>query len=129
MIFSKDRMLPYLAENKHRLYNFLVDSSIVLLLFGTVALMPNENAIFLALLVQPLYYLLIETYSGKTVGKYVTNTSVYMNDGKIPTKKAIAIRTLCRFIPFEWVTYLIGKQPICLHDKLSKTIVVEDRLI
>lgn len=47
-----------------------------------------------------------------------------MEDGTKPDFKAVALRTLCRFIPFEAFTYLGSSNPMGWHDKLSSTRVV-----
>jgi len=70
------------------------------------------------------YYGLQEHYTGRTIGKYITKTKVVMRDGSKPSFKTILLRSLCRFIPFEAVTFLFGEST-GLHDTISKTRVIE----
>lgn len=69
------------------------------------------------------YYILTEYYFQRTLGKVLTQTKVVSETGDKPTLKQITIRTLCRSIPMEYVSYLAS--PEGLHDKLSKTRVVK----
>ncbi|MCY1461177.1 hypothetical protein D9M71_788050 [compost metagenome] len=43
-----------------------------------------------------------------------------------PNFKAICIRTLCRLIPFDALSFL-GKSERIWHDSISKTFVVEKK--
>lgn len=71
-----------------------------------------------------LYYLLFEAITGRTLGKLITGTKVVNEFGEKPDIKTIAIRTICRFIPFEVFSYF-GDEPTGWHDRLSKTYVVK----
>jgi uncharacterized RDD family membrane protein YckC len=74
-----------------------------------------------------VYYGLFETLSGRTLGKLVTETRVVMRDGTTPGNDAILIRTLCRQIPLEFLSFLFSIPiPIGWHDMLSKTLVVDN---
>jgi uncharacterized RDD family membrane protein YckC len=68
------------------------------------------------------YYYLTEYYVGKTPAKYITNTLVVDANGDIPTSRAIAIRTLCRLIPFDNLSFVFASNG--WHDSLSETRVV-----
>jgi len=70
-----------------------------------------------------LYYFLTETYFSRTFAKYFTKTIVITNDGTKPGYKTIFIRTLCRFIPLEALTFL-GSNFRGVHDLFSDTYVV-----
>jgi uncharacterized RDD family membrane protein YckC len=78
----------------------------------------------LGLGVNIVYYGLFETVSMRTFGKYITNTMVVNRDGTSPDSMRIFLRTLCRLIPLEAISFL-GRPPIGLHDNLSKTLVVD----
>lgn len=69
------------------------------------------------------YYFTMESLTNKTLGKYITNTKVVMQNGEDPSSKDILIRSLCRLIPFDGFSFLgsIGKG---WHDSISKTHVV-----
>jgi uncharacterized RDD family membrane protein YckC len=71
-----------------------------------------------------IYYGLVESLSAHTLGKYVTGTKVITRDGSKPDSTAILIRTLCRLIPFEFISFFMPR-PIGWHDILSKTLVVD----
>jgi len=62
----------------------------------------------------------------KTVAKFITKTKVVRLDGSKPNDSEIIARTICRLIPFDGISYLFVKNG--LHDYLSKTKVVKDRV-
>lgn len=70
------------------------------------------------------YYAIMEIRFQKTVGKFITKTKVVKLDGSRPETSDIIGRTLCRFIPFDRISFLFTKNGI--HDYLSKTRVVKD---
>lgn len=70
-----------------------------------------------------IYYGFLESVSSRSLGKYITNTKVVMRDGSRPEAGTIFLRTICRLIPFEIVSFLV--RPIGWHDSLSKTLVVD----
>ncbi|MBO0358780.1 RDD family protein [Hymenobacter sp. BT186] len=69
------------------------------------------------------YYFIMESLTGRTMGKLVTRTKVVMEDGSKLTAKAVMQRTLSRLIPFEAFTFF-GSGP-GLHDRLANTRVVK----
>lgn len=71
-----------------------------------------------------LYYFLTEVYFSRTLAKLVTRTVVVQKDGAKPKIKMIFIRTICRFIPFEALSYL-GSISRGWHDGISGTYVVK----
>jgi len=71
-----------------------------------------------------IYYMIFESLTGKSIGKYVTNTKVMMADGSKPEPYSIFIRSLSRLIPFDQLSFL-GTIPRGWHDTLSKTVVVD----
>jgi len=71
-----------------------------------------------------IFYGLLESLLSRSLGKYVTDTMVVMRDGTKATSTAIFIRTLCRLIPFEFISFF-GRIPVGLHDAFSKTVVVD----
>lgn len=70
-----------------------------------------------------VYYLLQETLWGRTLGKLVTGTKAVRKDGGKLGFGRTLLRTLCRFIPFEGVTFL-NRDARGWHDTLSGTRVV-----
>lgn len=68
-----------------------------------------------------LYYFLTEGLTGRSLAKYITGTRVVTLDGKQPNIWVILKRTLCRFIPFDALSFLLGEG---WHDTISKTCVI-----
>jgi len=78
-----------------------------------------------------LYYWLLETYLGGTLGKLILGMRVVMEDGSPVNLKAALIRNLLRFID-GLLAYLVGAIFIWtspekqrLGDRLAKTFVVK----
>ncbi len=74
---------------------------------------------------QFLYYFLMEAYmGGRTLGKMVTGSVVVNKNGEMATPANIAGRTLCRFIPFDNVSFIFTRG---WHDSISDTYVVDKK--
>jgi uncharacterized RDD family membrane protein YckC len=86
--------------------------------------MNNIKFTLLGLGVQIVYYGLFESVFMRTPAKFITNTMVVNRDGTTPDNSRIFLRTLCRQIPFESISFL-GRPAIGWHDSLSKTLVVD----
>ncbi len=72
------------------------------------------------------YYTFSEyVFNGKTLGKLITKTRAVTLYNKRLTLKHAFLRSLCRMIPFEGISYL-GSSAQGLHDKLPKTKVIID---
>lgn len=71
-----------------------------------------------------IYYLTIEGLTARSIGKYVTKTKVVTHEGLRPDFGTILIRTLCRLIPFNALSFL-GENGNGWHDSISKTYVVD----
>lgn len=74
----------------------------------------------------PLYYILFEYFWQKTPGKWITKTKVVNLDGSRPGFWKLVARTLARWIPLEWMTFLSSPHPRGWHDRISGTMVVLD---
>jgi uncharacterized RDD family membrane protein YckC len=131
------------ASRSQRFFNFILDFFIIYILWisiGTTLIIIGEitsiyalsnwaeststfEKIFFWLILLFLYYFLTETYYSRTFAKYFSKTIVVTKNGLIPSKKQIMIRTLCRFIPLEGLTFL-GENAKGLHDFFSDTCVV-----
>jgi uncharacterized RDD family membrane protein YckC len=61
----------------------------------------------------------------KSIGKFITKTSVVTKKGLQPTLVDIIARTFYRLIPFDAISYLFT--PNGFHDHLSATTVVSDK--
>lgn len=75
--------------------------------------------------IEIIYFGLFESLNGRTLGKLITETRVVMRDGSKPENGPILLRTICRLIPFEFLSF-IGAIPMGWHDILSKTVVVDN---
>jgi len=75
-----------------------------------------------------LYYSIFEALTGKTLGKYFTKTKVVNPEGEKPVWTRILLRSLCRFIPLDQISFLFDFNS-GWHDMLSKTIVVEEKQV
>lgn len=134
-----------LASRGKRLANFLLDYIIQLILVALltfliviVSELTSSYGLYNALIVNDsflasyvlgafillLYYIIIETITARTIGKYITQTKVIMADGSPPHLSDILIRTLCRLIPFEQFSFLDDRGK-GWHDSLSKTYVID----
>lgn len=133
-----------IAPHNKRFLNFLIDLLAVSFLtmgLGELGLVLNEQYGFDAFvigqvtpenlklmwvntLVAVVYYGLFESLTQRTLGKYITGTKVVYFNGAKPESTTILLRTLCRQIPFEFLSFL-GPYGIGWHDMLSKTLVVE----
>ncbi len=70
------------------------------------------------------YFIFTEFKYQKTFGKYLTKTKVVTIDNKKPSLNDILIRTFCRLIPFDNVSYLFTRDGF--HDRLSNTTVIKE---
>ena len=126
----------YMSTTWTRFVNFLIDfiAFLLLVLIGSLSLdsiFVTSNSDFLlavgygmVLLIFLLYHGLTEYFFQKTVGKYITKTIVVTKDGEKPDAGTIVLRTLCRLIPFDRLSFLITKNGF--HDRFSNTQVVKD---
>jgi uncharacterized RDD family membrane protein YckC len=112
-------------KKRIRLYNFIIDSIlffVVVIIFSILLkdYITQENLKYIMILVYYLYYFILELTTGQTVGKMITKTKVTnTNNNKKPSFSKILIRTLCRLIPIDFLSYLFSSNGI--HDKVSKT--------
>jgi len=84
--------------------------------------------LFFVAILNMIYYTSFESITGKTLGKYFTKTKVVDSEGKKPVWSTILLRSLCRLIPLDQISFLFDFQS-GWHDTLSKTIVVEDNRV
>jgi uncharacterized RDD family membrane protein YckC len=85
------------------------------------------SALFTFLACWFVYYFALEGLWSRTLGKLLTRTVVVAADGGRPTWGAVALRTLCRLVPLEALTYLSSRDHHGLHDWASRTRVVRWR--
>lgn len=130
------------ASRVKRIMNGIIDSILCIffgpLFYKTIFIIFGDNIfanmvrnlnMFVFILPYIVYYLSFEYIWQKTPAKFVTKTKVVAQDGKRPTLANIAIRTLSRFIPFDWITFISDNNPNGWHDRWSKTVVIDDKNI
>jgi uncharacterized RDD family membrane protein YckC len=75
------------------------------------------------------YYVGWEALTLRSPGKMLTGTMVVSFDGGVPGFSQIALRTLLRHLPLEWLPLFLGDgqagSGLPLHDRWSRTLVVE----
>lgn len=108
-----------------RILNFAIDSFAFLLIAVAMGLIvrdtvPRDHFKWIMIAAYYLYYFVCEAFTGKTVGKYITNSIVVdaFTDGQA-TPKQVLYRTLLRMIPIDGFSYLFSAQG--MHDNFSKT--------
>jgi uncharacterized RDD family membrane protein YckC len=104
-------------------FTFVVDR--VMTSLGLEALLVETNGMLIGMLIVMTYYSVLEGLTSRTLGKFITGTYVVTDEGLRPSFANILGRTLCRFIPFEALTFLFSS--VGLHDRLSHTRVVKDQ--
>lgn len=72
-----------------------------------------------------VYYTFLEGSKGKTLGKMITKTKVIREDGEPMTFGKALLRTLCRLVPFEFISAFLGQK--MWHDQWTGTITVKDK--
>ncbi len=127
-----------LASQSKRFTNYIIDFifimvfsfmiGVVLALISPEMLEAIENGgrlldYVFGFVVGMIYYSVFEMITGRTIGKLVTGTKVVDEEGNKPDANAILVRSLCRYIPFEALSFL-GDGP-GWHDTMSKTRVVD----
>lgn len=108
----------------YRLINYAVDLFMVGLIYAFWDLVTFQY--LTDLLIAPIfffYYYYMESRTGQTFGKRITNTVVVDYQGQKPSKKALLIRSLCRLLWVDAFSFLLG--PYGMHDGYSKTKVVK----
>jgi uncharacterized RDD family membrane protein YckC/type II secretory pathway pseudopilin PulG len=71
-----------------------------------------------------VYFTFFEAIWQRTPGKWMMKTKVVKLDGTKPGFWRIVGRSLCRYIPFDALSYLFGRYPYGWHDRISKTMIV-----
>lgn len=131
------------AGKSKRFVNYIIDSIAISILYflilyvlGIIFIKKNPEILnfllndshylnyLLFIFVMLGYYFLFESFTGRTIGKYITKTIVVDKEGEKPAVKIVFIRTICRLIPFELLSYL-GEGNLGWHDTLSRTTTVD----
>ena len=137
-----------LATHSQRFVNYLVDYICqVVMMFGAFVIIlmvasssGNKNIVadiesvtdvvkyaFVSVIIL-IYYNIFEIFFSVTIGKLITNTLVVDRNGNKPTTDEILLRSICRLIPFEILSFL-GAPGKGWHDAISKTYVVKRQIL
>lgn len=128
------------ASNTKRFINWMVDSisisilwlillPVIVIVLKKLELLNNLkegetiNLEFTFLPIVFLYYVVFEGIFNTTLGKLITRTKIIRLDNKKLNFIDILLRTLCRFIPLEQLSFL-SEKPIGWHDRISETRIV-----
>jgi len=113
-----------------RLWNFLIDSIVIVVCIMLASyflkdIVSQEQMKIGGIIFYYVYYFVMESTLGQTIGKIFTKSKVVdvKNKGR-PKFIQIFIRTLSRLIPVDFVSYLFNKQGI--HDYFSKTKLIKN---
>jgi len=129
--------------NWERLLHFIVDNLIFLLigyqLFSGIMYLEfvnthfglergdHANQVYL-LIIFPVfsffYYYMFEKIFSATPGKFLTQSRLVNSEGLAPANSNVLLRTLCRNIPFDGVSFLVNSS---WHDNLSNTEVFKEK--
>ena len=109
-----------------RIINYGIDGMIVLIIATLIGvpLFEYTDVRFIFFGIYFVYYFLFESISGRTPGKLLTKTKVVDRLNTKPKILSVALRTLLRFNPFDWLSYLFGQEQGG-HDQLSRTRLVK----
>jgi uncharacterized RDD family membrane protein YckC len=83
----------------------------------------NYN-LLISLVIHFSYYTLFESSGGRTIGKLITGTRVVDKHGRNPGVKAVFLRTISRYVPFNAFSFL-GSEPRGWHDAWTDTWVID----
>ena len=126
------------AEKGKRFVHLLVDRVMIILISSTwvwslstpieiiedrIGDRPTVTLIYILCLF--IYYPFFETVLGATPAKFLTSTKVADEFGKRPGFGTILLRTVCRIIPFEAISFFGDRG---WHDSLSRTYVLEEEV-
>ncbi len=107
-------------------YLFSAILGAVLGLLGLAEVVKQANPYVLGSLLIAAYYIPQEWLTGRTLGKLITGTQAINDDGKDLTLLRAIGRTLCRFIPLEFISFVFPSPdgPKGWHDRIPKTLVI-----
>lgn len=126
----------HIASGGKRFANYLIDWIVlyllkIVLLFGYMRSVDTDmsgyfTSILISILLLIVYYTVMESILGKTVGKFITGTRVVYEDFSKPSAGKIFVRSLCRIIPFEPFSCL-GSKPTGWHDTIPELWVIDEK--
>lgn len=141
--FKEDESYDDLTKNEqtnveliNRFWNYIIDKFFIFLISFIIIFIVNKGNLndqsnelndwahtFILIAVSIIYYISLEYYFNKSIGKYFSNTIVVNLDGTKPNFETIIFRTLSRFIPFDALSFLFGDTGF--HDRFSDTKLIK----
>ena len=142
---SKGTESTYLkfASKSKRFLNLIIDTLLIMIVsYSIIKSAVGDNSVLAFLrglesafgesfggliyfsLMRFIYYFVFEALFRATPGKFLTRCKVTDEEGNSPSLSSIFIRTLCRFIPFESISFLMNKN---LHDNYSNSYVINQK--
>jgi len=115
-----------LANEDDRGENLIIDFVISSFFGLLIAYLTFKNyliAFSIYFAIRACYYFVFELVSGRTLGKYQTQTKVVNKNGNAPSALQLIIRTLSRFLS---VFSGISDDERAVHDIFSNTFVIKD---
>jgi len=135
---QRERISGEIASATRRFWTFVVDQ--IAIWIGLLALQIGYGVAYgmyalealngikwwgICIVLYVIYYVSFEVTSGRTLGKFLTGTRVVTTSGLAPSLPTAFVRTLCRFLPFEPMSFSLSET--WWHDSLSRTQVVRSR--
>ncbi|PWJ44566.1 RDD family protein [Sediminitomix flava] len=116
-------------KKRVRYTNFIIDSSFFFLIAAVTFFFLKdrfefEQIKYILFVLYFIYFITLESTVGQTIGKMVTKTKIV--DAKSKSKPKfyqVLMRTALRFIPMNFVSFLISSNGI--HDRVSQTTLIK----
>ena len=110
-----------------RFIGFYIDQIVIGIILLLAYYLGIEHLELAVLVIHFAYYIPLEFFLGKSIGKYITGQEVVFEADVGNKIYHIAVRTLVRLVPFEMFSYFLNGNRVMWHDKLSGTRVVNSR--
>ena len=107
-------------------FYFILGIILALVAPSTLSNMEEGNKLLqylVSFIASMIYYTSFEAATGRSIAKYITKTKVVTEIGEKPNFKVIVVRSLCRFIPLEALSFLFNDGS-GWHDTISNTKVI-----
>lgn len=130
---ENDSLIFTLLSRKKMFWSYLLDRLIIcfwsVVLIATIDFFIENKNVDLTLInglifctVYFLYFYVQELSINTTIAKKTVKSYLVNQQGDKPSSNQILIRNLCRFIPFDTLSYIFCR--LGFHDKISKTFLV-----
>ncbi len=111
-----------------RLLNVIIDTALLSFLIPRLFILLEFEAFWLMIdafywILFPVYYILMEFFFQRTIGKMITGSVVINEYAERPDIVAVGLRTIIRLVPFEAFSFLNNNRG--WHDRWTNTYVVK----